>query len=418
MYYASFGILALILHIIINFSALKNIEKNKAPVPAIRYRLFLIAVMVYYVSDICWGYLHEQKIISLVYTDTVIYFFSMVVSVLLWTRYVVAYLDRQGLFSKILTYSGYAVFVYLILNLIVNFFYPIVFSFNEDKEYVPGPARYAALGIQVILYVITSVYTLFIDKAKDDKERIHNYAIGLSGIVMTVFILFQTLFPLLPFYAIGLLIGTCIVHVYVAEDERRDYSREINTIKEMAVNEHIESEKARREQLMALNTEKELARRDELTGVKNKKAYTELEKSVQGNIDNGINYLPFALAVCDINDLKKINDSEGHVAGDEYIKTCSRMICDIFDHSPVFRIGGDEFVVFLRGNDYTDREFLSEKIRSISRENTLNGEGPVVALGMSAYVSGQDKRVSDIFERADAEMYLNKKTLKDLKATC
>ena len=418
MYYASFGILALILHIIINFSALKNIEKDKAPVPAIRYRLFLIAVMVYYVSDICWGYLHEQKIIPLVYTDTVIYFFSMVVSVLLWTRYVVAYLDRKGPFLKILTYSGCAIFVFLILNLIINFFYPLVFYFNEEKEYVPGPARYAALGIQVILFVVTSVYTFFIVKPKDDKERLHNSAIGLSGVVMTIFILLQTLYPLLPFYAIGLLIGTCIVHVYVAEDERKDHSRELNTMREMAVNEHIESEKARREQLMALNTEKELARRDELTGVKNKKAYTELEKSVQGNIDNGINYLPFALAVCDINDLKKINDSEGHVAGDEYIKACSRMICDIFDHSPVFRIGGDEFVVFLRGNDYTDREFLSEKIRSISRENTLNGEGPVVALGMSAYVSGQDKRVSDIFERADAEMYLNKKTLKDLKATC
>ena len=415
MYYASFGILALILHIIINYTALRHIDKKASPLPANRYRLFLISVMVYYVSDICWGYLHEQKIIPLVYTDTVIYFFSMVLSVLLWTRYVTAYLDRKGLFSKVLTYMGYAIFIYEILNLIINFFYPIVFCFKEDGEYVPGQARYITLGIQVILFLITSVYTLFIVKAKDDKEKIHNNAIGLSGIVMTIFILLQTLYPLLPFYAIGLLIGTCIVHVYVAEDERRDHNRELNIMREMAVNEHIESEKTRREQLRALNTEKELARRDELTGVKNKKAYSELEKSVQGNIDNGINYLPFALAVCDINDLKKINDTEGHVAGDEYIKASAKIICDIFDHSPVFRVGGDEFAVFLRGDDFTDREFLAEKLRSISAENNKSGSGPVVAVGMSDYLPGQDIQVSDIFERADAEMYKNKHKLKTEK---
>ena len=53
--------------------------------------------------------------------------------------------------------------------------------------------------------------------------------------------------------------------------------------------------------------EKELARRDELTGTKNKTAYAELEKNIQSNIDNGIEYLPFAIAVCDINFLKKVN---------------------------------------------------------------------------------------------------------------
>ena len=82
--------------------------------------------------------------------------------------------------------------------------------------------------------------------------------------------------------------------------------------------ENIDDEVKREKQhLKALNTEKELARRDELTGVKNKTAYTELEKSVQSNIDNGLDYLPFAIVVCDANNLKRINDTRGHVAGDE-----------------------------------------------------------------------------------------------------
>ena len=82
-----------------------------------------------------------------------------------------------------------------------------------------------------------------------------------------------------------------------------------------------------------LKKAKELARRDELTGVKNKTAYTELEKSVQANIDNGMDYLPFGLVVCDTNDLKIINDSQGHVAGDEYIKASAKLLCDIFDRA-------------------------------------------------------------------------------------
>ena len=58
-----------------------------------------------------------------------------------------------------------------------------------------------------------------------------------------------------------------------------------------------------------MHTERELARRDELTGVRNQTAYHELEKSIQENIDNGLDYLTFALVVCDANNLKQINDT-------------------------------------------------------------------------------------------------------------
>ncbi len=110
--------------------------------------------------------------------------------------------------------------------------------------------------------------------------------------------------------------------------------------------------------LKELKTAKELARRDELTGVKNKTAYKEFEDSVQGNMDNGLDYLTFALVVCDTNNLKQINDTRGHTAGDEYIRSSAQLLCEFFAHSPVFRVGGDEFVVFLRGNDYPAFQIL------------------------------------------------------------
>ena len=177
------------------------------------------------------------------------------------------------------------------------------------------------------------------------------------------------------------------------------------------INEEVQKEKA---YLRAINSEKELARRDELTGIKNKIAYGELEKSVQSNIDNHMDYLPFAILVCDLNDLKLVNDTEGHSAGDEYIKAAAVMLCHIFCHSPVFRIGGDEFVVFLRGSDYPIREELLARLKLQVIENIGVKGAPILAAGMSDYIPETDLKVADVFERADNLMYENKRKLKQM----
>ena len=177
--------------------------------------------------------------------------------------------------------------------------------------------------------------------------------------------------------------------------------------------ENINAEiRKEREHMQALNSEKELARRDELTGIKNKTAYKELERSVQRNIDDGIDYLPFAIVVCDINRLKEINDTQGHIAGDEYIRAGARLICEVFAHSPVFRVGGDEFVVFIRGNDYPIKEELFRRFRQLVERNKDIPGKPVIASGISEYDPQTDKSISDVFNRADNMMYENKRVLK------
>ena len=172
--------------------------------------------------------------------------------------------------------------------------------------------------------------------------------------------------------------------------------------------------RAERERQAALRAEREIARRDELTGAQNRTAYLELMDSVQGNIDNGMDYLPFSLAVCDINDLKKINDSRGHNAGDDYIKNAYEVLRFVFSKSPIFRVGGDEFVIFLRSDDYTNREMLVEKIKKLVRNNIISGEGAIIAVGMSDFRPGIDMSYTDVFERADNFMYEDKRSLKDL----
>ena len=170
----------------------------------------------------------------------------------------------------------------------------------------------------------------------------------------------------------------------------------------------------RREQehLAALSMANEMARRDELTHVKNKTAYHEKEKELQKQIDEGCD--PFGIAVCDINGLKMINDTEGHRAGDEYIKACCLLICRTFQHSPVFRIGGDEFAVILRGEDFAKREKLLVDLQRRVEENVRISEGPVIASGIAEFLPG-DRLVGDVFARADGRMYENKTLLKEQK---
>lgn len=177
------------------------------------------------------------------------------------------------------------------------------------------------------------------------------------------------------------------------------------------INEEFEKEK---EYLSALRLANEEARRDEMTGIKNKFAYHELEQSMQNSIENGVS-LQFAIVVCDLNNLKQINDMFGHNAGDKYIKDASALICDIFSHSPVFRIGGDEFVAVLTDRDYYDRERLFKMLRFHVSENQKSGTGPVLASGMAAFDTCHEKKVSEVFVFADRNMYENKKYLKEIQ---
>ena len=160
---------------------------------------------------------------------------------------------------------------------------------------------------------------------------------------------------------------------------------------------------------------RDMAGRDSLTGVKSKLAYAEAEKDMEEAIASGAAE-GFALAVLDVNGLKLINDTLGHQAGDEYIQKASRMICAYFAHSPVFRTGGDEFVVILRGPDYEHRDEVVDMFKKESVAH-IASKDVVVSIGISDYLPGSDMKLRSIFERADSEMYENKKYLKSLGAS-
>lgn len=152
---------------------------------------------------------------------------------------------------------------------------------------------------------------------------------------------------------------------------------------------------------------------DALTGVKNRHAYLMAEERLNDQIADR-RAPEFAVVILDVNDLKLVNDREGHAAGDQYLRDACRIVCRTFKHSPVFRIGGDEFAVIAQGDDYARMEELTGLMDRQNAEAQEKG-GIVIAYGMARYEG--DESVAPVFERADHRMYANKSALKERKSS-
>ena len=155
---------------------------------------------------------------------------------------------------------------------------------------------------------------------------------------------------------------------------------------------------------------------DSLTLVKNKGAFTAYIDELQDELDKGSCNTGFAIGVFDCDDLKLVNDAHGHDKGDLYIKTASHLICTVFSRSPVFRIGGDEFSVILRNEDFDSREELTARIKKelsdISASAANSWEEVHLSMGIAVYDPGRDHTVNDVVRRADQIMYEEKRLKK------
>ncbi len=188
-------------------------------------------------------------------------------------------------------------------------------------------------------------------------------------------------------------------------EDMRDYVNAIVSAEDVA--------KALQSRVTKMNV---IAYQDALTGVKNKAAYDKKLEALNWDI---LNYsAAFALVMVDLNYLKIINDRYGHDKGNEYIKGSCLIMCSVFHHSPVYRIGGDEFVAVLEGEDYHNRDELFAQIqeefrKSASQSDLSPWQRYSAAAGMAAYRQDHDMDAEAVFERADGEMYVAKVRMKN-----
>ncbi len=140
----------------------------------------------------------------------------------------------------------------------------------------------------------------------------------------------------------------------------------------------------------------ELSFCDRLTGLGNRHAYVKFMEELERTPDRSL-----GIVFADINGLKKANDRFGHERGDGMIKEIAAVLKDNFKDN-VFRVGGDEFVIFCVGIDkaeFDDR---------VSRVNTHWNDGATASVGGLWFADCAN--VEDKVNKADSVMYDNKKS--------
>ena len=251
MTYSVIGILAAVVLLIINRDVIWRSDSKGYAETQNTYRLLLFGIMAYYITDMLWGILEEHKLSAALYADTAVHFIAMAAAVMLWTQYVVRYLEGSDRFAGMLSYAGKAILAFALAVIVINFFTPVMFSVDADCTYHAGSARYVMLSLQILMYVLTSAYTLFVSCRSSGKIKRRHQTIGLFGIIMVSLIFIQVFFPLLPFYAMGYMLGTCLLHSFVVEDEKEEYRSKLE--------EALEREQLQTEMLIESRTELQAA---------------------------------------------------------------------------------------------------------------------------------------------------------------
>lgn len=383
--YAIIGLIAIPILVIVNFDVF--FRKNSRSFPGAKhYLFFLIFTLIFFLTDFLWGILDSYHLANGLFVDTSFYFIAMGASILFWGMFVSEYIGKESRLIKPIIFIGYGVFALQMVAIVVNIFIPVLFKITKEGDYSAMPIRYVILVFQILMFalIITQTANHLIKNRNINKRR--HIAICSYSVAMIVFLLFQVFYPLLPLYSFGCLFGITVLHTFVLEDQKMEKQKEL--------------EEARYQVEI-----------DVLTGMKSKHAYVDREEQIDKLIASN-EMGPFAIVVFDLNDLKLINDTYGHDAGDSYIIAATKLIASIFENSEIYRIGGDEFAAILLDKNYENREQL---VKSFHEQISLNVKrrGVIVSCGLSEYIAGKDNTFIQVFNRADKQMYQCKHQLKE-----
>ncbi len=160
---------------------------------------------------------------------------------------------------------------------------------------------------------------------------------------------------------------------------------------------------------------------DALTGLYNKGAYLQKELELTHRLRNTRRKddtpFSFGIMTLDLNNLKKVNDNQGHSSGDNYIQVAAQILKNaVSEHGKIYRVGGDEFTVLIFEDDIekTYREIIDNLNRIVDEYNRQNpSQSPLsFAYGHAICSSNSGISITDAEKKADQEMYACKKAMK------
>ena len=240
--YSAIAFLAMLIHLIIN----SNLRTDGGTITAHgtrEYRGFLWGIFAYYIVDAGWGVFAGLEWTNILYLDTMLYYIAIAVSVLTWCHFVITYLELGKWTARLLSWFGYALLALYVVMLTANVFNNCLFRFNELGQYSAGPIRGLIFYPLVALNILMAVFVFVKVLAGQDPVRRRNLVVFLFCLTMAVAIVFQIIWPLWPYYALGCLIGNCFFHIFVIEDER-DEMRQAVIEREQTAKHMAELEKA------------------------------------------------------------------------------------------------------------------------------------------------------------------------------
>lgn len=149
---------------------------------------------------------------------------------------------------------------------------------------------------------------------------------------------------------------------------------------------------------------------DSLTGLYNR-AYFE---NTMGQLENSDQY-PISLIIIDINDLKKVNDTLGHITGDELLKRTAVLLREIFRSNDVIvRLGGDEFAIILSKTPASTEAVFSSRIKKYLNDYNQNNKDLPIHFAAGFATAENKNCFNNLFKQADQRMYTNKMAYKKI----
>ena len=220
MYYTATGVLAIIILLIVNHDIFLNLSDDFRKPAWKVYRRFLFAVLIYYVTDVLWGEMESRKLARLLFADTTVYFIAMAAGVLYWAQYTITYLEDRTRFGKLLVYAGRVIAAAISALAVTNIFVPVLFTVDSDCVYRALPVRYVMLVCQILFLLTISCYAIMSIVRHGAEKRQKYLALALFGLIVGAFLFIQLWFPYLPLYTVAYILGTCLLHDFVVNEEK------------------------------------------------------------------------------------------------------------------------------------------------------------------------------------------------------